>query len=116
GALAPRGDAVEPAVQVEVLQGGELAIDERLVREEADARPLDVGDELASRRRREAGADSKEGGLPGTVRAGDEQEAGAWNVELDAAQNAPLAEVLLEPAGANHAATVLRGRARSRTA
>ncbi len=36
GSLAPLGDAVEPAVEVEVLEGGQLAVDERLVGEEAD--------------------------------------------------------------------------------
>ena len=36
--LAPLGHAIEPPVQVEVLERGQLAVDERLVREEAELR------------------------------------------------------------------------------
>jgi len=40
-ALPSLRDAVEPSVEVEVLERGQLAIDERLVAEEADSPPFD---------------------------------------------------------------------------
>ena len=56
--LAPLRNAVEPAEEVEVLERGELAIDERLVREIADARAVDVDGE----RRRASAARDQRGG------------------------------------------------------
>ena len=41
--LAPLGHAVEPAVEVEVLEGGQLAVDERLVSQEADLSARGLG-------------------------------------------------------------------------
>ena len=61
--LAPLGHAVEPPVEVEVLERGQLAVDERLVAEEADRAALRLDLERARRsgsraRRRAAAASS----------------------------------------------------------
>ena len=53
-ALAPLGNAVQPTVEVEVLERSELAVDERLVGEKADRAARHVDLELASGRRRRA--------------------------------------------------------------
>ena len=112
-ALTPFRDAVEAPVEIEILDGGELAIDERFVREEADPPAIDVPAELTSGWGREAGAEPKQSGLSGAVGTGDEQEAVARKIELDAAEHAPVAETLLEPAGTNHVRTVLGSRVRA---
>ena len=54
-ALAPFGHAVEPAEEIEVLDRGELPVDEGLVRQIADARAVGVDDEIAARRNGETG-------------------------------------------------------------
>src|SRR5207247_1218410 len=54
-ALAPFGDPVQAPVEVEVLERGQLAVDERLVSEEADRFSGRVHLELAARRCREPG-------------------------------------------------------------
>src|SRR5207247_2405368 len=95
-------DAVEAAVEVEILQRRQLPVHERLVREESDLRAIDGAAELAGGRRREARAQAEQRRLPGTVRTSHKEEAARVDVKLDAAQHAPLAKTLLEPAGANH--------------
>ena len=76
--LAPLGHAVEPPVEVEVLERGQLAVDERLVAEEADraarSRPTRASPAVGVR---EAGAEPQQRRLPGAVRAGDDQEPAA---------------------------------------
>ena len=47
--LAPLGNAVEPPVQLEVLERGELPVDERLVADEADRCSLHAQLELRPR-------------------------------------------------------------------
>ena len=54
-ALAPLGHAIEPAVEVEVLEGRQVAVEERLVAEEADAGAVCLDLELAAARAREPG-------------------------------------------------------------
>src|SRR6266568_5827582 len=100
--LAPLGDAVEPAVQLEVLDRRQLAVDERLVREEADARPVGLDAEVTRSGDREPGADPQERRLPGAVRTGHKQEAVLRELELDPAEDPLLAVPLLEPVRANH--------------
>ena len=72
---------VEPSVEVEVLERGELAIDERLVPEEADPPPLDRDLERPARRRREPDDQPEERRLPRTVRPGHDE--GAARLELE---------------------------------
>src|SRR5438105_6036918 len=55
--LAPLGHAVEPPVEIEVLERRQLAVDERLVREEADAAAVGLDLERAAARDREPGAE-----------------------------------------------------------
>ena len=65
-ALAPLADAVEPAVQLEVLERGQLEIDKRLVPEEADAPAFHRDRERAARRRGKPGDQAQQGRLPGS--------------------------------------------------
>src|SRR5581483_5081710 len=98
--LAALGHAVETAVQVEVLERAELPVDERLVAEVPDARALGLDLEVALAPDGEAGADAEERRLAGAVRAGDESEPSAWQVEVDVSEDALDAEGLAEPARA----------------
>ena len=73
--LAPLGNAVEPPVEVEVLERGQLAVDERLVRRGSRCGPRSTRDlELARGGREQAGAEREQRRLAGAVRAGDDQE------------------------------------------
>ena len=101
--LAPFGDAVELAVEIEVLERTQLAVDERLVRQVADRSARHVDGELPFGRHRETGADPQQRRLPGAVRAGDDEEAAARKLELDPAQDALVAVALAEAAGREHA-------------
>src|SRR3712207_8815505 len=66
--LSALGRVVEPPVESEVLERGQLPVDERLVGEEADPRAIDVDVELARRRREEAGEEREERRLSRSVR------------------------------------------------
>ena len=92
--LSPLRHPVQPAVEVQVLDGGELVIDERLVREIAEAGTVDVDAQRPAGGGRKPRDDPHEGRLAGAVAAGDDQEAAAWHHERDAAQH-PLAAVAL---------------------
>ena len=101
--LAPFGDAVEAAVEIEVLERRELAVDERLVAEVAD-----LGARARSTRSSpsvgtiEAGAEAEERRLAGAVRAGDDGEAAARQLEVDVAQHALLAEAATQLPSLDH--------------
>src|ERR671934_1297791 len=69
--LAPLGHAIEAPVEVEVLDRGQLPIDERLVGDVADLAPLRLHLELAGGGDQQAGAEAEERRLAGAVRAGD---------------------------------------------
>src|SRR5665647_1918283 len=103
--LTPLGHAVEPPVQLEVLERGELAIHERIVCEIADLRALHADDELTLAGQREPGADAQQRRLPGSVRARDDREAALRQLEVDAPQDPLLAEALPEPARRDHPTT-----------
>src|SRR6185503_14040916 len=75
---------------------------ERLVPEVADLRALRVDVEPAVGRDRKSGADTQEGRLTRSVRAGDDREPAAFDVEVDGAQDSLLAERLAERAGGDH--------------
>jgi hypothetical protein len=83
--LAALTDAVEAAVEVEVLERGQLTVDERLVPDEPDPGTLDRDLERAARRRRQPGEEPEEGRLPGAVRPRDDQHAARCEVEGDVA-------------------------------
>ena len=104
--LATLGDAVEAAVEVEVLERRELAVDQRVVPEEAEPGARDADLQLSLGRQGEAGADAQQRRLPRAVGAGDDGEAAVREVEIDAAQDTLLAEALTELAGVNHPASV----------
>src|SRR5213079_1785783 len=75
--LAPLGYAIEPAVELEVLECGQLAVDERLVAEVADLRPGRAPLDRPLGRPREAGADAQQRRLARAVRPGDDEKAPA---------------------------------------
>src|SRR5205823_1388176 len=69
--LPALGHSVEAPVEVEVLDRGQLPVDERLVTGEADGLARRVDLELAGRRNGEARAEAEQRRLPGAVGAGD---------------------------------------------
>ena len=105
--LAPLGHAVEPAVEIEVLQRGQLAVDERLVREEAERRAVGVDVELTRGRQHEPGDQTQERRLSGAVRPGDEHEAAGLDVEVEPFEDALRAVALGEAACPDHHASSL---------
>ena len=100
--LTSLGNAVEAAVELEVLDGGELAVDERLVREIADPRTVRVDEKVASGRLRESREQAEERRLPAAVRPRDDGEAAARYRDVDPAQRALAAVPLLDAPPADH--------------
>ncbi len=80
-ALAPLGNAVEAAEEVEVLECGELAVEERLVADVADAPAFERDVECPARRGGEADEHPQQGRLPGAVRARDDEGAACRHLE-----------------------------------
>ena len=101
--LATLGDAVETAEQIEVLERGELAVDERLVRQEPDAAAVDVDLDRAARRGREPREQAQQRRLPGSVCSFDNEKAASLELERDACKHAPPAEPLLQSLDPDHA-------------
>src|SRR5438105_11414637 len=113
--LAPFGHAIEPPVEVEVLEGRQLAVHERLVADEAEPGTVDADLELARGGRGEPGAEAEERRLPGAVGAGDDQEAALLELEVEAVQD-PLPTVTLpEGRGLDHVNTSSRTNAKKTT-
>src|SRR5262249_41708133 len=108
--LTPLGHAIETAVQLEVLERGQLPVDERLVAEVANLSARRTALDRPLGRLREAGADPQQRRLPGAVRAGDDEEAAARQREAEPTQDALLAVPLTEPTGREHAARIGRRR------
>src|SRR5436190_9425886 len=100
--LAPLGDTVEPAVEVEVLERRQLAIDERLMPEEPDLRPVGLDLERAGGRQREPRTEPQQRRLAGAVRPGHDEKPAARQVEVQPAQHALVAVAPLEPARPDH--------------
>ena len=86
---------------MQVLERRQLAVDERLVAEVADRAALRQL-ELARGRRREPGEHAQQRRLPRAVRPGDEQEAARGELDVEAGEDAPVAEALREAARADH--------------
>ena len=101
--LAPFRHVIEAPVQLEVLEGGQLPVDQRLVREEADPLARDVDTELTLARQCETRDDAQECRLAGAVGAGDDGEAPSRELEVDAAQDALVAEAATDAARRDHA-------------
>ena len=101
--LAAFRHAVEPAIEVEVLERGELAIDERLVAKVAELAPLDAAVDRSLRRRGEPGADPQERRFARPVPAGHDDETTVSQVEIDAAQDALVPVPLTEFRSRKHA-------------
>jgi hypothetical protein len=101
--LAPFGHAVQPAVKVEILERGELAIDERLVADVAELATGDAELDRPLRRRGKAGADPQERRLTRAVRPGHNEEAAGRELEIDATEDALGAVALAELRSSQHA-------------
>src|SRR5689334_14794897 len=100
--LAPLRHAVEPPVEVEVLDRGQFTVDKRLVREVTDLATLHVDLELAGGRNQEARAQAQQRRLSGAVRAGDDEEAAASKLEVDRLERPFVAEATGEAARPDH--------------
>jgi hypothetical protein len=95
-------DSVQPSVEVEILEGGQLAVEQGFMAEKADTSSFGRDLEGAARRRGKPGEEAEERRLPGAVRPGDEGEAAGRQVEIDAVHGTPLAELSRQRARADH--------------
>ena len=75
--LAPLGNAIEAAEEIEVLERRELAVEQRLVADVAEVAALGVDRQRAFCRRSEARDEPEQRRLARSVRPRDEQEARA---------------------------------------
>ena len=111
--LAPLRDAVEAAVELEVLERasarGRRAARGRGSRSRARSGSTSSAPSVGAS---EPGAEPQQRRLPGAVRPGDDEEAAARELEVDAAQDALRPVALLEPARA----WITRARPRARRA
>ena len=124
-ALRPRvrlvgGDAVEPRVEDEVLLGREVVVQERLVPEVADERPLGAAPgarpadlDRAGAGAGEAGGDLQQRGLARAVRAEQQQRLARRDVERHVVERDDGAEAAGDP---REAQRQTRGRAHFRRA
>src|SRR5205814_8176211 len=94
-------DAVPPPVEVEVLECGQLAVDERLVRQVADLPSKRIDLQLTGGRHEQAGDESQQGRLAGAVGAGDDEEASPLELEVDRLQGALVVEAPRHPTNTN---------------
>src|SRR6185437_7546471 len=90
--FAPLGHPVEPPVELEVLEGGQLPVDERLVAEEADPLAWRGHVELARGRHEQPCDQAQQRGLAGPVRAGQQEERPSRDVEVEVADHVLRAE------------------------
>ncbi len=100
-ALLALAHPIQAAVQLEVLERGELLVDERLVADVADMLSSHRNLELSSGRRQQACEETHERALTGPVRTRHEQEAAGREVHVDAVEHGLLAEAALETPGAD---------------
>ena len=107
-ALAPLGDAVEPAVEVEVLERGQLAVDERLVPDVPDAAAFERERASSPAVGTASPAQSRSSVvLPEPLGPVTSRNPSRATSKPDAAQNALVAVPLLKPPSPNHEATVV---------
>ena len=101
--LASLRHAVEAPEQIEVLDGGELAVHERLVAEVAELRTIDADDELPTRRGSEAREHPQQRRLAASVRPRDGDESALGHGDVHGMEDALAPVPLLEAAAADHA-------------
>ena len=113
--LAALRHAVETPVEVEVLERGQVAVEQRLVAEVAEPAAVGGDVELAARRRREARDEPEQRRLARPVRARDDEEAAALELEVERPQRARrLPVALLERPDARRSISERRRAGRSR--
>ena len=95
-------DPVQAAVEVEVLERSQLSVEQRLVPEEPDLRAVDRHFELARGWNDEPGEQPEQRRLPGSVRAGDEQQLPSPDVDVDVRKDALVSEPPSEPVSVDH--------------
>ena len=110
--LAPLAHAVEAAVEVEVLERGQVSVEERLVADEAELAARRVDIELATRRRGEPRHEAEQRRLARPVCARDNEEAAALELEVERPQRAAAAVALLERPRPNHSSTSAKTNAK----
>ena len=95
--LAALADAVEAAVEVEVLERRQIAVHERLVAEVAEPAAVEVDLEATAARGREPRDEPQQRGLAGAVRPRDDQERAARDVEVDRTERPRCARTASRP-------------------
>ena len=110
--LPPLAHAVEAAVEIEVLERGQVSVEKRLVADEAELAAGGVDLELATRRRGEAGHQAEERRLARPVCAGDNEKAAALELEVERLQRAAPPVALLERPSPNHSSTSAKTNAK----
>ena len=106
--LPPFRYTVEAPVQVEVLDRGQLAVDERLVREVAELATLGAHLQLAGGRDQQASAEPQQRRLAGAIRPGHDEEAAPRKLEVDRLERALVSEAASDRASADHGASFSR--------
>ena len=100
--LAPFADTVETPVELEVLDRGQVTVEQRLVPEEPELAALGADRELTARRRGEPRDEPEQRRLARSVSTRDNEKAAAVEVEVDGPQGSAPPVALLEPASADH--------------
>ena len=103
--LAALAYAVETAEELEVLERGEVAVEERLVAEVPEPAPVGVDVEPAGRRGGEPGEQPEQRRLARAVRAGDDEKAARIHVEVERLEGAASPVALLDAASPDHRST-----------
>ena len=111
-ALTALRNAVEPSVELQILERGQLAVDERLVRQIADLATVHLHVQLSGRWRKQTRTQGEESRLSRAVPAGDEQKAASRDFEIEAAQNALGSEIAAQTTGGNQISTSARTKAK----
>src|SRR6185503_3727639 len=86
-ALAALRHPVQATVEIEVLERGQLAVDERLVPEEADPLAGQLDLQFASGRDEQSRDQPEQRRLAGAVRPGQQQEPTAADLEVEIADH-----------------------------
>src|SRR5262245_12879923 len=106
--LAPLGDVIEPAVEIEVFERRQLLVDERLVGEIADAPTRKVDLEVPFGRREQASHQGEKRRLPRPIGPRDEKELAGTHLEIEAAKNPLRSEPPAQGARADQTTTSSR--------
>src|SRR5262245_8897120 len=104
-----------PAVEVEVLERRQLAIDEGLVPEEPDTAAVGLDLERPRGRDREPRAEPEQRRLPRTVRSGDDEETAALELEVEPVEDALRPVAPLQTSRPDHTSTSASTKAKNAT-